>query len=201
MTSALMIEEVSTAMTHHPLTERDLAKFFDDVAKIRALTKPSELAKFLNDLARVREERYEKRRARLESSPWRDPRQVALFLDRRIVTTQEAADELGVGASRVSELRGGRKVGRGGKRIDPKSGPHPAVFPYPDTIEGWVAAVPSFGLEIGRLREWAEEAGNRRLDLDTGELVRIAPSHGAPATPRPAQELPTIKQTRRQHSA
>lgn len=132
------------------------------------------------DLAGVREARYRQRRARFNRNSTMDPRVKALYLDRTVWNTADIAKALGVGEHRVTLMKTGtRKPGR--------SAPHPSVLPDIDVVNGWVADKEKWGIEAGRVREWAVQRGTHRLDPETGELIKVAgATHGRPRSERPS---------------
>ncbi len=134
----------------------------------------------LEELARVRQARFEQRRARFNRDTHLDPRVKALYLDRTVWNTARVAAALGITEHRVTMIKTGRrKPGR--------LAPHPAVLPDIDTVDGVIADKEQWGIEAGRVREWAVQRGTHRLDPETGELIKEAGStHGRPRSDRPS---------------
>jgi hypothetical protein len=130
------------------------------------------------ELARKREKAFRRRKARLARVPWLDPRVVALYLDRTLVTNQQIADIIGCGVNRVTVMRYGsapRTLRRYGR---PLTRPHPSVLP--ETVK----YVPARGglspaCELGALRQWLEQRGTHMMNRDTGEMIKVPGSvHG-----------------------
>lgn len=134
----------------------------------------------LGELARARQARFERRRVRFERDSRLDPRVKALYLDRTVWNTARVAEALGITEQRVTMMKTGRrKPGR--------LTPHPAVLPDIDTVEGTVADKELWGIEAGRVREWAVQRGTHRLDPETGLLIKEAgATHGRPRSERPS---------------
>jgi hypothetical protein len=134
----------------------------------------------LEELARVRQARFERRQARFERNSRLDPRVKALYLDRTVWNTAAIAAALGIKEHRVTLLKTSvRKRGR--------LTPHPAVLPDIDTVEGYIADKELWGIEAGRVREWAVQRGTHRLDPETGALIKESgATHGRPRSERPS---------------
>jgi len=134
----------------------------------------------LEELARAREARFKQRRRRFNRDDRMDPRVKALYLDRTVWNIARIAEALGVGEHRVTLMKTStRKPGR--------SAPHPSVLPDIDTVDGWVADKERWGIEAGRVREWAVQRGTHRLDPETGELIKeTGATHGRPRSERPS---------------
>ncbi len=135
----------------------------------------------LEELARVREERFQARKARLDADTTIDPRRRYFYLDRTPWDTKRCGEELGIGSHRVSEMRGGRRE----TGAPARTGPHPSIFPEVATLAKVTFGVPSYGVEAGRVREWAEKRGLHVMDLETGKLVKTRVRHGRPRHDRP----------------
>jgi hypothetical protein len=116
-------------------------------------------------LAEERDFRFARRAHRIGPDPTLDRRIKALYLDRTVWDSRRCGEELGIGTHRIFELRGGRAATR-------REPPHPAAFPTMDVVLGYVAGVPSPGVEAGRVREWAVQRGTHMLDPATGKLVK-----------------------------
>ncbi len=120
--------------------------------------------------AEAREERFAERSARHGSDPNMDPRRLRFYLDRELVSMATVADMLGLtGKQRIYESRGGRRPADGSV----PQPPHPSAF---IDIDAWDAG--GMKVERGRVYEFAEQARNYVLDLDTGELIKGRNRHG-----------------------
>lgn len=145
----------------------------------------AEMARIQASMTELRDARYAARKAVLDADPHIDPRRRELYLDRELWDTRRCAREMSIGAHRISELRGGRKTAAG-VELPVKSGPHPGVFPDSDGPPMKVSfGIPSYGVEAGRVRQWAEQRGYHTLDLETGALVKTRARHGRPRHDRP----------------
>lgn len=130
-------------------------------------------------LAEDREDRFHRRRLRLEADLTLNRRLRALFLERTLWGTEEIRVFLNLADNtRISTLRNNIRI------FGP--GPHPAVLPSVDAPMGNGKVRYKPGIEAGRVREWAFYAHRVIFDPSTGELV-LNPNwrQGRPRTPRP----------------
>ncbi len=137
-------------------------------------------------LAAKREQRFQERKARIESDPTFTAAEKRWFLDRTLLGTTEQALMVGRGRGRITGMRRD-KTGR-------RRGPHPMLLPDPDGYIGSIAGVPNPGIEAGRLRKHLVENGTHVLDEETGEMIRIADYRpGAPRRQRVTRTKPGRK--------
>lgn len=116
-------------------------------------------------LALVREERYQRRRARLYADTNLDPRLRRLFLDRELWGTAEIMAFLDlVQKARMSVLRKTSRIYG--------TEPHPGVLPTMDAALSDSDARPRPAIEAGRVREWAFDDHRVIWNSETGELER-----------------------------
>lgn len=135
------------------------------------------------DLPAKREQRYRRRRKRFEADEKMHPARRAAYLDRTPLNLTQASRLFGVSTHRISETRGGRRV-VDGQPVEPNVWPHPGSWPPPDGIEKFVWGKPVYFWERGRLVEFGEKRGNRRYNVDTGELVKKRSRVGRPRIKR-----------------
>lgn len=128
----------------------------------------------LEQLARLREERWETRRARIETDPTLDPGIQRWYLNRTPLNTRQTAALLRVTDQRVSAQR--ETSVRRSVISRHRQQPHPSVIPTMDTVEGMLAGVPDPGVEAGVLIEWAVMGGRWELRVyQPGDLY--VPEH------------------------
>lgn len=138
------------------------------------------------ELERLREERFAARKKAMDEDPTLDPRLKALYLDRTILTSKEAAQLLSVTPSRISTFR---KRG---------TGTHPLIFPTQDVILGSHSGQPRFGVEAGRVREWAVQSERLAWNTETGQLDKKTPSrHGRSNLAQPGTKPHSTRERRR----
>ncbi len=136
-------------------------------------------------LAERREERWQRRCARLDADVTMPPELRDLFKNRTLWGVKEQADFLGTSAARISVLRNNRILYRAGYS------PFPSVMPDMDAPMGKGSERPRPGIEAGRLMEWAFD--DHRVIWDSTNKVLVLNPHWRAGRKRKVQTGPTFR--------